>query len=504
LSRGPAAVSAARGVSYLWLQYLVSSAARIVAFAVFARLISVEEMGVYTILVLGYSAASVLFVLGMPSVVTKFVAENMAKGNKVTAASVYYVALVLAESTSILIALCFLIARFPAGVSHIPNSQVISLISVLFFADVAVSFGTIPQAVLYGLMEFRAYAVIYTIYTSIRPWLVILLIFWMKSLGGLVGGWLIADTALSITMFFYLWRRLGPPVFKFDAKYLLKLSAPLYIANIASFLYGTFDQLTLIPLVSLSALGVYGAAITAFSTYSGVVGALGSVLLPVLSGVHGVNGREALAGSVERASRYVSILAMPLAFGLMVAARPALTLLAGRVYEAGVLPLAILSLASTTAIISLALSPVLIVLNETLLAALASILPIPISLAVAVLSIPMLGIVGASVARALSMVLGLVFTWYFLKRKIPIKLDNQAIMKSVLSSAVTAAAMEALQLVYYSRFLLPLYLAVGLVVYLLALRALKALNPVDIDLIRRMLGGRFKGLCDLLSRVVLS
>jgi O-antigen/teichoic acid export membrane protein len=486
------------------LQNLLSAVARVVAFAVFARLISVEEMGIYTILVLGYSAASVFFVLGMTSVVTKFVAENMAKGNKVQAASVYYVSLVLAESASILIAVCFLIAKFPAGISHIPTSQVISLISLLFFADVAISFGAIPQAVLYGLLEFKTYAVIYTAYTSLRPWIVILLIYWTKSLVGLVGGWVVADTALSITMFLYLWRRLGPPVFKFDAKYLLKLSAPLYVASIASFLYGTFDQLTLIPLVSLSALGVYGAAITGYSAYSGVIGVLGSVLLPVLSGVHGVNGREALVSGVERASRYVSIIAMPLAFGLMVLARPALTLLVGKVYEGGILPLAILAFASTASIISLALGPVLIVLNETLLAALASILPIPISVAVALLAIPTLGIVGASVARGLSMLLGLLFTWYFVKRKIPVKLDNATILKSILASVVMAAALEAMQLVYYNKFLLLVYMVVGLVVYLLAMRALKALNPADIDIVRKTLGTRFRGLCDLLERLVLS
>jgi len=88
----------------------------------------------------------------------------------------------------------------------------------------------------------------------------------------------------------------------------------------------------------------------------------------VLSGVHGANGREALVGSVERASRYVSIIAMPLAFGLMLLARPTLTLLVGSLYEGGVFPLAILALASTATIISLVLSPILIVLNETLLA----------------------------------------------------------------------------------------------------------------------------------------
>jgi O-antigen/teichoic acid export membrane protein len=502
LNRGPDAVSTGRGVSYLWLQNVVSSVAKVVAFAFFARIISVNEMGVFTILNLASSAATTFMGLGMTSVVTKFVAEGITKGNRVEAASVYYEALLLTDLTSVLIAVCLLIAKFPAGVSHLPNSQVISLIGILFAADVIASFGSTPAAVLYGLLEFKAYAVIYGVYGIVRPWLVILLIYEVKSLVGLVGAWLITDTALSVTLFLYLWRRLGAPVFRFDAKYLLKLSIPLYVASVASFLYGTFDQLTLIPLVSLTALGVYGAAITAFSAYSGLISVFSSVLLPVFSGVHGINGFAGLKSSVERASRYVSIVAMPLAFGLLVTARPALTLLVGRQYEGGALPLAVLSLASTATIISVSLSPILIVLNETLLAALTSILPLLISLTVALMSIPTLGILGASVARALSMLLGLLLTWYFVRRKILVKLDFQAIMKSVAASGAMALSMEALQLLYYSRFLLPLYLIVGALVYLLAMRALRGMNRGDIDLIRQMLGSGFGGICDLLSRLV--
>jgi O-antigen/teichoic acid export membrane protein len=473
-----------------------------VAFAFFARLISVEEMGVFTILNLANSAATTFMGLGMSNVVTKFVAEDIAKGDRVEAASVYYEALLLTDLTSVLIAVCFLIARFPAGVSHLPNSQVISVIGILFAADVIASFGSTPGAVFYGLLEFRAYAVIYAVYGIVRPWLVVLLIYEVKSLVGLVWAWLISDTVLSVTLFLYLWQRLGPPVLRFDMKYLVKLSIPLYFASAASFLYGNFDQLILIPLVSLTALGVYGAAITAFSAYSGLISVLSSVLLPVFSGVHGMNGLEGLKSSVERASRYVSIVAIPLAFALLVTARPVLTLLVGRQYEGGALPLAVLSFASTATIISLSLSPILIVLNETLLAALASILPLPISVAVALISIPTLGILGASVARGLSMLLSLLLTWYFVRRKILVKLDSQAIMKSVVASVTMALSMGALQLLYYSRFLLPLYLLVGACVYLLAMRALRGMNRSDIDLIRQMLGSRFGGICDLLSRLV--
>ena len=51
-------VSAARSVSYLWLQTIISAVARIVAFIFFARLISVAQMGVFTILSLAYSGAA--------------------------------------------------------------------------------------------------------------------------------------------------------------------------------------------------------------------------------------------------------------------------------------------------------------------------------------------------------------------------------------------------------------------------------------------------------------
>ena len=504
LGEGSNAVSAARGVSYLWLQNILSSLARIVAFAFFARLISVDEMGVFTILSLASSGATVFGLIGLGSVVTKFVAENIAQEKKEAAASVYYKSLLLSEVASIIVAAGFLLSKFPAGVSNLPNSPLISAISILFVIDVIVNFGPTAATAFYGLLEFRDYALIYAIYASVRPFMVVLFVYETHSLIGLVEAWVISDIVLAVYMFAYLWRRLGPPVFRFSTKYLLKLSSPLYLASISSFLYGSFDQLTLIPLVSLTALGVYGAAVTAFTAYNGLIGVFGSVLLPVFSGVHGVKGPEVLEDSIRTASRYVSIVAMPLAFALLATARPTLTLLVGQAYQNGVIPLAVLALGSIASIIALSLVPVLIVLNETTLAALASILPIPLSVAFAFISIPVLGIVGASIARALSMLLSLVLTWYFVRRKITVKLDSQAILKSLVASGAMAMVMEALQLFYYSRFLLPVYLLIGALAYLLAMRALKAMSTADIDLLQRTLGPRSSRMCDFLSRLVLS
>jgi O-antigen/teichoic acid export membrane protein len=141
-------------------------------------------------------------------------------------------------------------------------------------------------------------------------------------------------------------------------------------------------------------------------------------------------------------------------------------------------------------------------LNETTLAALTSMLPIPFGVAVAFILVPVLGVSGASIARAFSMLLSLLLTWYFVRRKITVKLDSPAILKSVVASGGMALVMETLQLLYYSRFLLPVYLLVGLIVYLLMLRALKAMSAADIDFLRRMLGPRFSRICNLLSRLL--
>jgi len=147
-------VSAGRGISYLWLQNIAASFAQIVAFAFFARLISVGEMGVFTILSLASNGASALMGLGVSSVTTKFVAENMAQGKKETAASVYYKSLLLSEIASIIVAAGFLLSKFPAGVSNLPNSPLISTISILFAIDVIASFGpTVVPAAFYGLLN---------------------------------------------------------------------------------------------------------------------------------------------------------------------------------------------------------------------------------------------------------------------------------------------------------------------------------------------------------------
>jgi hypothetical protein len=55
----------------------------------------------------------------------------------------------------------------------------------------------------------------------------------------------------------------------------------------------------------------------------------------------------------------------------------------------------------------------------------------------------------------------------------------------------------------YSKFLLPVYVLIGAVVYLILLRLLRAVDPADVSLLRGFLGPRLSLVSDMLSWVIL-
>ena len=65
-----------------------------------------------------------------------------------------------------------------------------------------------------------------------------------------------------------------------------------------------------------------------------------------------------------------------------------------------------------------------------------------------------------------------------------------------------AAVVYVVELVRYGKLLLPVYVAIGGIVYLTMLRVLRAVDREDIELLRGLLGQRFAFLCDLFSWIV--
>jgi hypothetical protein len=89
----------ARGVSFLWTQTLTTTLFQVVAFALIARLISTSQMGLLAILSLMLSLAQLIAPLALPSAIVRFVAKELARGQRQNGAALFY------KSTTISIAI---------------------------------------------------------------------------------------------------------------------------------------------------------------------------------------------------------------------------------------------------------------------------------------------------------------------------------------------------------------------------------------------------------------
>jgi len=336
----------------------------------------------------------------------------------------------------------------------------------------------------------------------LRQFLIILLILYLKSFIGLVYGWVLSDFAMFAAFGLYAVRMFGLMKKTFQFRRLMSFTWPLSVGNLVNFGYASFDRAILIAFVSLASLGVYNATLFAFGALSSVSVAFSNALLPVYSNIAADKGLEGSKRATRLASRYVSLVVVPLAFGLFATAKPALTLFVGDAYVSGALPLMILSLAFGLTGFGLVLSPMLTALAKSRAVMWITVASVVLGLASAYVLLPFLGIVGASVARDIATVVSLCLTIYALKRMRVLSLDLEMAWKSLAAGALMGGALIAIQAVAYSKILLPAYMVLGASIYLILLRVLRAVTAHDIQLIQKYFGARLGFLAAMLAEIL--
>ncbi len=474
----------------------------VISFVIIARLISTKEMGIWAVLQLMLAVCSTFFTW-FPQAVTKFVAEYHSKGSVSTAAAVFYQAL----RANVIIYIPVIIG-FYFGASfltfHLFGIAYPPLFQILAF-DVFVSACLIQllAGALLGLRMFREIAFVGLLVGGIfRQILIISFLILLKNFMGLVLGWLVSDTATAAVYLILVVRVLGGPRFDFPLRRLLRYYLPLELGQIVAFGQTWVDRVLLVIFVSLSTLGIYNAAVTAFGVLTAVGNSMVNMLFPAYSSIREGNELN-MRNSVRLGTRYASLTLIPLAFVLLATAKPAITLLVGPSYVRGWLPLSILCFGFALTAFTTGVVPVFLALEETSVAALVNTANVVVSATVAYALLPVLGIVGVSIGRAMALVVGASLVVFFARRKITLTIDFYALTKTFVAGGVMAAILCAVQLVHYSRFLLPLYWVTGLVVYLVMLRLLKAVDVDDLNLLRGFFGKRLGFITNILAWILL-
>jgi O-antigen/teichoic acid export membrane protein len=498
------AVEVSRGASYLTLQTVVTSVAQVVAFAILARIITPSEVGVLAIIALITGLSQAFDGLAFQQATMKYIGEWTGSGEDF-AAGVFYQALRVSLIISVPFAgFIFLESGFLAQalLGTVAQARLFRVLAV----DALAYGGVLPVAngAVLGAKRFKEAAAIGTVGQVLRQCLIILLILFLKDFIGLVYAWVLSDFAMFAAFGLYASRVIGISKMHFQLRKLMSFSWPLSVGNLISFAYNWFDRAILIALVPLASLGVYNAALYAYGAVTGLSGALSSALLPVYSNIGSGGGLEGCRRATWLTSRYVSLVAVPLGFGILATAKPALTLFVGEAYAGGVVPLMVLSLAFVLTAFGLALSPMLTALAKTREVMWITIFSVLLGLVSAYILLPFLGIVGASVARGVATVASLGLAIFVLKRMHAMSVDVEMAWKSLVAGAVMAGVLILVQMFIYSRILLPMYALLGVIVYLLLLRILNAVRKHDIDLMERYLGPRLAVIARALGRILLT
>lgn len=492
------AVHVARGASFLFIQSLVTAIVGAVGFGIIARLMTRTEMGVYVTLTLVFAIAQITTTLGLSSAAVKFVAESKAKDEQKAAAGVAFHIFRLSFLGSILFS-AFLFF-FSSQISYLLTRTTEYVEAYRILALDLTFAGVLPNlnGIVIGLQKIKEAAGFNIVAYTLSKLLSVVFLLLKLGLWGVVLGWLIGDLCGFLLFSGCIVKDLGMPSFNFSLKRLVRFSWPIYISSWVGFGYNWFDRVLILAYASLADVAIYNVAVTAFGMMYALPGAISTALFPQYSELHGRNGIRGLEKVVRTASRYVCYVVVPLAIGLVATARPTISLFAGRAYETGALPLAILCFFGASTCVGASLSDIFSIAERTKTYALLTLTVLSVSISLGLVVLPLAGVLGAAIVRGAAMVSGLLIMVAVLRRMklFRVDFDLEAFWKSWLASLVMAVAILLLQEVWYSKYLLPIYVLVGGVVYMVMLRILRAVRAHDVHLVKAFVGRRWERIVD--------
>jgi stage V sporulation protein B len=508
-----ASVKVARDATYVFIQGFLCAALGVVYIVFLTRLLSQEEIGTFSVLTFALGLVQTIGVLSLPSASVKYIAQFIAEGNREKAKAV--VTRVLQVSVIISVAAFAIIFALSSWISDALIVQV-SVIQVLAVASLFVLFFYQALGFLQGLQKLRDFALINLLYTVIQYGLALALVYLGFGVLGIVASWAVALVVCAALTLALTRKSLGIVGKPYESKPLLNFAFPIYVSSIFGFLVVWVDQLFILPYLGLATFGMYNIANRAAVVPGLISSALVAALYPKLSQLYTESGRSSLENAFTATSRYVVFVGFPIILLVAVLAYPIIILFAGVQYAPAAFPLALLCIATLFGTVSVAIGPAFYTMERTWtasLTALASVVADSLFSYVLIASLGM-GMIGAATAKIIAAAIGFIVGVVLLRQFIRVKFDTEMLWKVMLACIVMVLALLGFDVVrqlvsgaphsflVFRLLLLPVYIVIGIIVYLFAIIALHAIKKEDIDLFREYLPGGLKKIAALIERFV--
>lgn len=315
----------------------------------------------------------------------------------------------------------------------------------------------------------------------------------------LAAAWAIAAIVATFVSFYYLVKSRVRGRFRWDIlRSYFAFALPLFLPQALTIIAVFIDRTVLTFFGTDVDTADFSAPRRIVTVLEGVSMAVGLLLFPALSAMLARGERENAERTMDKSLRYLSILMMPIAAFLLVFPEPIILIGLGAAYLSSATTLAVLAIA--TMFITLQRPHVHLLLGEGrsgmaarigFVASIANIVLVfwlvPDDIKSLGLDLPGLKALGAAISLAVSSALGYVLFLVATKR-VSRYWPRVAFWKHVVASAVMVGVLWAIDTftpLHPGRwFTLPIFIALGMLVYAAALVAVRELTRADVHMLR--------------------
>jgi len=493
--------TSAVGSLQLFLGKTISTVILAVGTILVGVFISQAGYGLYVIAIVPATTFLLFQDWGVGSALTRFCAKYRVTGEMVEQRKIIVAGFIFEIATGIVLTVMLILLANFIGSTIFGKPESVFLIVVSSITILMSAIGMVPGSVFVGFEQMKLSSYTSIIQGSVQGVLAPLLVYFGYGAMGAVIGFTSATVASAIIslifLYFFIFRKLPHTrTNKSDIyqtlKRLLNFGVPLSIANICGGLLGSFYSFIMASYVSNKIIGNYGIAnnftvLVAFFSYP-----IMTALYPAFSKVNPQNEKNLLKTIFTSSVKYTVLFVVPATMAIIVLSKPLIGTLYGSKYSYAP-PL--LALAVVYNLLSLfgwrSMGQFLPAMGETKLSMKLNLFSLLISVPLAFILVPTLGIIGIIIgvptAALPSTFIGLYLSW----KRYGVKADFHASAKILLASALSAVTVYVF-LVFFTATYWVLFVVgsiLFLAVYLISAPLIGAINQTDVKNLRTMFSG---------------
>lgn len=397
----------AKGAGIVFVGTVVSGGLRYLFQVIVARHIGVDLFGLFSLGLAIFSIAQAMTSLGMGRGVVRYVALYQGKGDLRRVKGTIYFAVALSLGGSILASLLLITISETLAiyVFHTPG-----LTNVLRFFAIAIPFSALTTVLLSAIqalriMRYQVYVRdLFELLSRIALAILVFLLGW--KLWGAIFALVVSVIAGTFLSFFFYRKAFHPipgdsvrPIF--EPRGFLAFCWPLFLAN-GFYLMGNWTYTFLLGyLETPEAVGVFSAAYRTSLLVQGILLSFATMFAPIISDLHRRRENKELESLFKTVAKWVFSLSLPALLLMAIFSREIMAIF-GPDFAVGATSLVILSIGQLMNSVGGPLGMMIDMSGRSRLTLLNAVLAFLLQIGLCFVLIPRYGIVGAALARAIS------------------------------------------------------------------------------------------------------